>query len=200
MFVIYSESCSNIQRSCTVLTLGILAVAAVAGREHFSEILSNFLAILGCKCFISSACSPKYPVLLSACPLSPSSRRSVIAAFLTQPLLCGHLLSLRGAAYFSLIHIDPCIVSPTDPAPDWIAFFIVVLFEEHYIFRRYIIPGGYDLTAYDQITKLPVGIAGIIACCCGAALAVISMAQVWYIGPLGKVFGEYGGDLGFEMS
>ena len=26
------------------------------------------------------------------------------------------------------------------------------------------------------------------------------MAQVWYIGPLGGVFGEFGGDLGFEMS
>ncbi|ORY34574.1 purine-cytosine permease [Naematelia encephala] len=113
-----------------VLAFVIYTVAAVAGREHFSEILSNFLAILGY----------------------------------------------------------------------WIAFFIVVVFEEHYIFRRHVIPGGYDLTVYDSFRRLPVGLAGIFACCCGVALAVVSMAQVWYIGPLGAKFGEYGGDLGFEMS
>lgn len=77
---------------------------------------------------------------------------------------------------------------------------VVVVAQEHFIFRRYVIPGGYDLTVYDSIRDLPIGAAGIFACCCGAAMAVISMAQVWYIGPLGAVFGEFGGDLGFEMS
>ncbi|ORX37540.1 cytosine-purine permease [Kockovaella imperatae] len=114
---------------CVVMFV-IYTVAAVAGREHFSTLLSNFLSILGY----------------------------------------------------------------------WIAFFIVVVAEEHYIFRSWIIDEGYDLDVYDSITELPVGIAGIFACCCGAGLAAVSMAQVWYIGPLGKVFGEYGGDLGFEMS
>jgi purine-cytosine permease-like protein len=52
------------------------AVAAIAGREHFSAILNNFLSILGY----------------------------------------------------------------------WVAFFLVVVAEEHFIFRRWIIPGGYDLT------------------------------------------------------
>nr|XP_031864356.1 uncharacterized protein CI109_000269 [Kwoniella shandongensis]KAA5531428.1 hypothetical protein CI109_000269 [Kwoniella shandongensis] len=113
-----------------VLSFVIYTVAAVAGREHFSEVLSNFLAILGY----------------------------------------------------------------------WIAFFIVVVAEEHFIFRRYIIPGGYDLEIYDSIRSLPIGAAGIFSCLCGAGLAVVSMAQTWYIGPLGQVFGEYGGDLGFEMS
>ena len=84
--------------------------------------------------------------------------------------------------------------------PDWIAFFIVVVAEEHYIFRSWIIEDGYDLDIYDDIRELPVGIAGITACVAGAGMAVVGMAQVWYIGPLGKVFGEFGGDLGFEMS
>lgn len=105
----------------------VYTAAAIGGREHFSEVLSNFLAILGY----------------------------------------------------------------------WVAFFIVVVAEEHYIFRRRI---GYDFSAYNSFSRLPVGIAGIFACACGAGMAVVSMAQVWYIGPLGAVFGEYGGDLGFEMS
>ncbi|KAK8858730.1 hypothetical protein IAR55_002959 [Kwoniella newhampshirensis] len=113
-----------------VLSFLIYTACAVGGREHFSTVLSNFLAILGY----------------------------------------------------------------------WVAFFIVVVAEEHYIFRRYIIPGGYDLEAYDSLRLLPVGAAGIFACLCGAGLAIVSMAQTWYIGPLGRVFGEFGGDLGFEMS
>ncbi|WWC59846.1 uncharacterized protein I303_102408 [Kwoniella dejecticola CBS 10117] len=123
----------------TILVFVIYTVAAVAGREHFSEILSNFLAILGY----------------------------------------------------------------------WVAFFVVVVFEEHYIFRHWFHTKGidssgpargYDLTAYDNWRRLPIGAAGIFACCCGAGAAIVSMAQVWYIGPLGAVFGEFGGDLGFEMS
>lgn len=79
---------------------------------------------------------------------------------------------------------------------DWVAFFIVVVAEEHFIFRR---RTGYDLKAYNSLKRLPVGAAGIFACCCGTAMAVVSMAQVWYIGPLGAVFGPFGSDLGFEM-
>jgi len=114
----------------TIVVFLIYTVAAIAGRDHFSAILSNFLAILGY----------------------------------------------------------------------WIAFFIAVVAEEHFIFRKFVIPGGYDLTAYHDIKRLPVGAAGIFACCCAAGLAVVSMAQTWYIGPLAKTFGPFGGDLGFEMS
>ncbi|KAL7418644.1 hypothetical protein Q5752_007103 [Cryptotrichosporon argae] len=114
----------------TVLVFVIYTVAAVAGREHFSAILSNFLAILGY----------------------------------------------------------------------WVAFFIVVVAEEHFIFRAHVIPGGYDLTAYNTMSRLPVGAAGIFSCLCAAGVAIVSMAQTWYIGPLAQTFGEYGGDLGFEMS
>ncbi|WVQ98391.1 hypothetical protein IAU59_005514 [Kwoniella sp. CBS 9459] len=123
----------------TVLVFVIYTVAAVAGREHFSEILSNFLAILGY----------------------------------------------------------------------WVAFFVIVVLEEHYLFRHWFHrqgfnasgpARGYDLAVYDKPRQLPIGAAGIFACCCGAGAAVIGMAQVWYIGPVGKLFGEYGGDLGFEMS
>lgn len=101
--------------------------AAIGGREHFSEVLSNFLSILGY----------------------------------------------------------------------WVAFFVVVLLEEFLIFRRRI---GIDLDAYDNWRELPIGAAGIFACCCGAAGAVVSMAQVWYVGPIAALFSKEGGDLGFEMS
>lgn len=115
----------------TLLAFVIYTVAGVAGREHFSSILSNFLAILGY----------------------------------------------------------------------WTAFFIVVVAEEHFIFRRKGgVLGGYDLDAYDDFNKLPLGFAGVFAGCCGVAGAVVGMAEVWYVGPIGRKIGEFGGDLGFELA
>ncbi|KAG1736972.1 permease for cytosine/purines, uracil, thiamine, allantoin-domain-containing protein [Suillus lakei] len=114
------------------LAFVIYTVAGVAGREHFSAILSNFLSIL---------------------------------------------------SY-------------------WTAFFIVIVAEEHFIFRRKNGPlGGYNLYDYDTPSKLPPGIAGILAMCLGIAGAVVGMSEVWYTGPLGKMAGAtYGADLGFELA
>lgn len=110
----------------TIIAFLAYTIAGVAGREHFAEILSNFLAIL---------------------------------------------------SY-------------------WTAFFIVIVAEEHFLFRR---PGGrlggYNLDDWDSPSKLPLGIAGILAGCCGIAGAVVGMNEVWYIGPIGAKTG----DLGFEV-
>ncbi|PIL31536.1 transporter [Ganoderma sinense ZZ0214-1] len=116
----------------TFLAFVIYTVAGVSGREHFSEILSNFLSIL---------------------------------------------------SY-------------------WTAFFIVVVAEEHFIFRRKGGPlGGYNLDDWDQPSRLPIGIAGILAGCFGLAGAVVGMSEVWYTGPLAKKAGaEFGADLGFELA
>ncbi|KAH8119369.1 permease for cytosine/purines uracil thiamine allantoin [Phellopilus nigrolimitatus] len=100
----------------TFLAFVIYTVAGVAGREHFSEILSNFLSIL---------------------------------------------------SY-------------------WTAFFIVIVAEEHFFFRR---KGDFLLAS-----------PGIFAGCCGVAGAVVGMAEVWYVGPIGAKIGEFGGDLGFELA
>lgn len=103
-------------------------VAGVAGREHFSTILSNFLRILS----------------------------------------------------------------------DWTAFFIVIVAEEHFIFRRKNGPlGGYNLDDYDTPSKLPVGVAGILAGCFGVAGAVIGMSQTLYTGPIGEMVGA---EIGFELA
>ncbi|KAF8513340.1 permease for cytosine/purines, uracil, thiamine, allantoin-domain-containing protein [Hysterangium stoloniferum] len=115
----------------TILAFIIYTVAGIAGREHFSSILTNFLAILGY----------------------------------------------------------------------WIAFWVVIVFEEHIIFRRPNGPlGGYDLRVYDSPKLLPVGLAAVFASCCGIGGAVISMAQVWYIGPVAAKLGPFGGDMGFEFA
>ncbi|KAJ4482010.1 permease for cytosine/purines uracil thiamine allantoin [Lentinula aciculospora] len=117
----------------TLVGFAAYTIAGIVGREHFSDILSNFLSIL---------------------------------------------------SY-------------------WTAFFMVITLEEHFIFRRKGGPlGGYNLDDWDSPSKLPLGVAGILAGCCGVAGAVVGMAEVWYIGPIGVLAGnpEFGGDLGFELA
>ena len=49
---------------------------------------------------------------------------------------------------------------------------------------------------------LPPGIAAILAFCFGVFGAVMGMAQVWFIGPIGKLIGlpMFGGDVGFPLA
>ncbi|RHZ68113.1 purine-cytosine permease family protein [Aspergillus thermomutatus] len=75
----------------------------------------------------------------------------------------------------------------------WVAIWIAIILEERFIFR---LRSGYNWYAWNDPSKLPVGIAAFIAFLVGWAGAVLCMAQFWYIGPLAKLVGEYGADMG----
>lgn len=120
----------------------------------------------------------------------------------------------------------------------WTAFFVMIVFEEHVIFRR---SRGYDLAIYNQVrgkctlsTRLiadsftgfflrlancPWDLLPCIfldpfpstsptnlfphsaAACFGVAGAVVGMAETYYIGPIAKdIAMPFGGDLGFELA
>jgi len=76
----------------------------------------------------------------------------------------------------------------------FVAIWIAITLEEHFIFRVW---GGrgFNWAIWDDRSKLPIGIAALIAFLIGWAGAILSMAQVWYIGPLAKQVGDYGGDV-----
>jgi purine-cytosine permease-like protein len=76
----------------------------------------------------------------------------------------------------------------------WVAIWIAIILEEYLIFRRS--AKAYNWAAWDDREKLPLGIAALVAFLVGYAGSVISMAQVWYIGPIARLIGEYGGDAG----
>ena len=79
----------------------------------------------------------------------------------------------------------------------WTTPFVVVLALEHFVFRR---RNGYNVNDYGDRSKLPLGLAAAAAGIIGVVGAVLGMNQTWYIGPIGKLTGTYGGDLGFEMA
>ncbi|MCJ1384340.1 hypothetical protein MMC17_007456 [Xylographa soralifera] len=75
----------------------------------------------------------------------------------------------------------------------WVAIFLAIVLEEHLIFRR---RSGFDWTAWADPKRLPIGIAGLTAFLVGWAGAIVCMDQVWYVGPIAKMVGDTGADLG----
>jgi purine-cytosine permease-like protein len=67
---------------------------------------------------------------------------------------------------------------------------------EHYLFRR---TRGYNLDIWWSQKGLPYGVAGFSSFACSEVIAVLSMSQVWYVGPIALAAGgpPYGMDLGW---
>ena len=77
----------------------------------------------------------------------------------------------------------------------WVIMWIAIMLEEHLIFYKGMGMVKFNWENWDDRTKLPVGRAAVIAFLVGWVGAILSMAQVWYIGPFAKEVGEYGADV-----
>lgn len=75
----------------------------------------------------------------------------------------------------------------------WASIWIAITLEEHLIFRR---RSGFDWTAWNDPKRLPLGIAALVAFLVGWVGAVLGMEQVYFVGPVAKLVGESGADLG----
>lgn len=78
----------------------------------------------------------------------------------------------------------------------WVSIWVAITLEEQFLFRR---RRGYDWEAWDDRTKLPIGAAALVAFLVGWVGAVLSMAQVWYIGPIARQVGDYGADVSLSQ-
>lgn len=59
----------------------------------------------------------------------------------------------------------------------WTLAFAEILFIEHFFFRPSL--GGYDLTAWQDPEKLPIGLAGTASLLIGIGFSFLGMAQTW---------------------
>ncbi len=84
----------------------------------------------------------------------------------------------------------------------WNTSFFVIIFLEHYVFRRALTRGYdmYDLEAWNTPARMPIGIGGGLAFAAGIAGCVLGMDETWYIGVLARKIGEYGGDIGNQLA
>lgn len=77
----------------------------------------------------------------------------------------------------------------------WVAIWVAIVLEEYLIFRKRD-ASAYNWAAWNDASKLPIGIAALVSFLVGWAGAILCMAQVWYTGPIAKLVGEYGADMG----
>lgn len=81
----------------------------------------------------------------------------------------------------------------------WNTAFFVILFTEHYLFREGSLD-NYDLELWNTPSKMPIGIAGLLAFLLGIVGCILGMVQTWYVGVISKKIGDTGGDLGNELA
>jgi len=78
------------------------------------------------------------------------------------------------------------------------SFFIIICTEHTFIRKRNW--ANYDLETWNDPKGLPHGIAAITAFMLGVVAWVMGMAETWYVGPLAKQIGTYGGDVANEFT
>jgi purine-cytosine permease-like protein len=81
----------------------------------------------------------------------------------------------------------------------WNTSFFVILFIEHYYFRKGSL-ANYDLDAWNDPSRMPVGYAGLAAFLCGAAGWIVGMVETYYVGALANMIGKDGGDIANELA
>jgi len=79
----------------------------------------------------------------------------------------------------------------------WVAIWFAIVLEEFLIFRW---RSGYHWIAWRDPKKLPIGFAAFAAFVVGWVGAILSMCEVWYVGPIAKLVGDYGADVSLSFS
>ncbi|KAH8645415.1 permease for cytosine/purines, uracil, thiamine, allantoin-domain-containing protein [Xylariales sp. PMI_506] len=103
-------------------------------------------------------------------------------------------LSVAGQEHLSDLLLDFCNLLSY-----WTVSFTVILFLEHVWFRRGGV--GYDVDAWDSPSRLPPGVAAVVSLLVGyCAGGIPGMDQTWFVGPIAKMFGGPGGDVGVFLS
>ncbi|KAG8776445.1 hypothetical protein FRC12_000910 [Ceratobasidium sp. 428] len=81
----------------------------------------------------------------------------------------------------------------------WTSTFVAVLIVEHVVFKCCDF-GRYNISIWNSSGQLPPGLAAIGACVSGFGMIVVCMSQVWYTGPVAKLSGDIGLEIGFVLT
>lgn len=81
----------------------------------------------------------------------------------------------------------------------WNTAFFVILFTEHYLFRKGSLD-NYNIEVWNTESKMPIGIAGLVAFLLGIVGCILGMVQTWYVGVIAAMIGETGGDIGNQLA
>jgi len=119
----------------------------------------------------------------------------VVPRFIWTFLVCGIILALGIAGRDQLLNVLENFLALLGY---WNTAFFVIVFTEHYWFRKGSIK-NYDLNAWNDPSRMPVGYAGGMAFALGIVGCVLGMVQTWYVGVIAVKIGDYGGDIGNQL-
>jgi len=169
---------------------GLLAAVLLPPLGRFGQFCLVILALS----IVANNCPNIYSVSLSLQLLARVSQRvpRFIWTFIGTLIYCA--IAIPGYGHFSTVLENFMLLIAY-----WLAIYEGISLSEHFFYKRGF--AGYDPSIYMDASLLPPGIAAIIAFGFGIMGAVLGMAQVWFVGPIGKLCGtEFGGDVGFELA
>lgn len=110
--------------------------------------------------------------------------------------IIGNLVTLAIAipAYYKF---ETFMTTFMDSIGYYLAIYSAIALSEHFIYRGGF--KGYNVDDWDRWDKLPIGYAGTFALFIGAFGVAFGMNQIYWQGQIGRLIGENGGDIGFEL-
>jgi len=170
---------------------GLLAAVLVPSLGKFG----NFCLVVLALSIIANNCPNIYSVSLSLQLLARWTQRVPRFLWTFLATLVYIAIAIPGYSHFeNVLEYFMLIIAY------WLAIYEGISVSEHVFFKRGF--SGYHPEHYMDKSKLPPGIAAMVAFCFGVMGAVLGMSQVWFVGPIGLLCGEapFGGDVGFELA
>lgn len=78
----------------------------------------------------------------------------------------------------------------------WSTIYGTIMIIETWVIRRDRKNNEYDWESWNTPKHFPNMYAAVLAFCCGAAGSIVGMYQTYYVGPIAKLIGSEGGDIG----
>ncbi len=173
--------------------VGGLLGATLSSLGGFGKFLLILFALSTIACNIPNI----YSLSLSAQVVAPIFKRIPRILYTVIGTAIYILLAIVAANKF-----NDSLIAFTDVISYWFSIFIVIVFEEHLLFRRCSFK-NYDFTMWNNRKVLPISLAAILSGLVGIIGIALGMSQTWFSGPIAKAIAgnndRDSADVGFEF-
>jgi purine-cytosine permease-like protein len=180
----------NWSRAYEMDNAGGLLGASMSTLGGFRKLLLALFSLSTIACIIPAI----YSLSLSAQVIAPIFKRIPRVFYTVIGTVIYTILGILAANTF-----NSSLVSFIDLMSSWTLIFIVIVFEEHFIFRRCSYR-NYDFDIWNNRKALPISLAAIASGLIGFVGIALGISRSWYQGPISKAISgnseEYGLDLG----
>ncbi|CAF0721924.1 unnamed protein product [Adineta steineri] len=161
------------------------------------RVFGKFLLVLFALSTIGNNILNIYSLSLSAQVIGPIFKRIPRFFYTVVGTIIYILLAIVAANKF-----NDSLISLLSLTSYWSVVFVVIVIEEHLLFRRYSFK-NYNFDIWNNRKSLSIGIAAILSGLVGAVGIALGMTQTWFTGPIANAIagdsGEQGADVGLEL-